>query len=99
MTESESRSQSWCRNYIGVSVALVEGFRHCLREICAVGCSACSTPSISPKEHQVLNAENDFDTGERIKLTLRETLPAANGHTFKRVECRILTLFAMFDTL
>jgi hypothetical protein len=83
-TESESRSQSWRRNYIRASIALVEGFGHCLREICAVGCSACSTPSISPKEHQVLNAENDFDTGERIKLTLRvayklfELQPAPN---------------------
>jgi hypothetical protein len=69
-TEYESRSQSWRRNYIRASIALVEGFGHCLREMCAVG-SECATPSITARERQVLQAESDFDTSERIKLTLR----------------------------
>lgn len=70
-TDYESRSQSWRRNYVRASIALIEGYGHCLREICAVGVSACSMPSISPKERQVLHAESGFDTSERIKLTLR----------------------------
>jgi hypothetical protein len=70
-TDYESRSPSWRRNYIRASIALIEGYGHCLREMCAVGVSACSTPSISPKERQVLHDESGFDTSERIKLTLR----------------------------
>jgi hypothetical protein len=36
-TDYESRSPSWRRNYIRTSIALIEGYGHCLREMCAVG--------------------------------------------------------------
>ena len=83
LLESESGSQHWRRNYIRVSASLIEGYAHCLREMCAVSFK-CIAPAISQKEAKVLRSEQNFDANERIKLTLRvayklfELQPAPN---------------------
>jgi hypothetical protein len=66
----EAQSQHWRRNFIRVSASLIEGYAHCLREMCSVSFE-CVAPEISAKETQVLQAERNFDANERIKLTLR----------------------------
>ena len=70
LLESESTSQHWRRNYIRVSASLIEGYAHCLREMCAVS-SECIAPSIGQKEAEVLRSERNFEANDRIKLTLR----------------------------
>lgn len=70
LLETESESQHWRRNYIRVSASLVEGYAHCLREMCAVSFE-CVAPSISKREAEVIGCERSFDANERIKLTLR----------------------------
>lgn len=81
--ESESDSQHWRRNFVRVSASLIEGYAHCLREMCAVS-FACVAPEIDKKESEVIRSEQSFSANERIKLTLRaayklfELQPAPN---------------------
>lgn len=70
LLDGESDSQHWRRNFIRVSASLIEGYAHCLREMCVVSFD-CVDPSISQKEAEVLHSERNFDANERIKLTLR----------------------------
>lgn len=70
MLDMESDSQHWRRNYIRVSASLIEGYAHCLREMCAVSFE-CVAPEIGKKEAEVLRSERSFDANERIKVTLR----------------------------
>lgn len=83
LLDSESNSQHWRRNYIRVSASLIEGYAHCLREMCAVSFE-CIAPKIGQYETEVLRSERNFDANERIKLTLRvayklfELQPAPN---------------------
>jgi len=83
LLESESNSQHWRRNFVRVSASLIEGYAHCLRDICAVSFE-CVAPEIAKKEAEVLSSERTFDANERIKLTLRaayklfELQPAPN---------------------
>ena len=70
LLESESNSQHWRRNYIRVSASLIEGYAHCLREMCMVS-FVCVAPEISQKEEKVLRSEQGLEANERIKLTLR----------------------------
>ena len=83
LLDSESNSQPWRRNYIRVSAELIEGYAHCLRELCAVSFE-CVAPDITPKEADVIRSERNVDANERIKLTLRvayklfELQPASN---------------------
>ena len=83
LLDSESSSQHWRRNYIRVSVSLVEGYAYCLREMCTVSFE-CVAPEIGKREAEVLRSERSFDANERIKLTLRvayklfELQPAPN---------------------
>lgn len=83
LLDGESDSQHWRRNYIRVSASLIEGYVHCLREMCAVSFE-CIAPEIGQKETEVLRSERNFDANERIKLTLRvayklfELQPAPN---------------------
>lgn len=83
MLDIESDSQHWRRNYIRVSASLIEGYAHCLREMCAVSFE-CVAPEIGKKEAEVLRSERSFDANERIKVTLRvayklfELQPAPN---------------------
>lgn len=85
LLDSESDSQHWRRNYIRVSASLIEGYAHCLREMCAVSFSLeVIAPEISQKEKKVIRSERTFDANERLKLTLRvayklfELQPAPN---------------------
>lgn len=83
LLDGESNSQQWRRNYIRVSASLIEGYAHCLREMCAVSLE-CVAPAICQKEADLLRSERNFDANERIKLTLRaayklfELQPAPN---------------------
>lgn len=69
LLDSESASQHWRRNYIRVCASLVEGYAHCLREMCVVSFEY-SAPEISKKEIKALQEERNFSASERIKLTL-----------------------------
>ena len=83
LLDTETDSQHWRRNFVRVSASLIEGYAHCLREMCAISFD-CVAPTISPKEREVLCAERNSDANERIKLTLRvayklfELQPAPN---------------------
>lgn len=83
LLDTEKDSQQWRRNFVRVSASLIEGYAHCLREMCAVSFD-CIAPAISQKETEVLCAERSFSANERIKLTLRvayklfELQPAPN---------------------
>ncbi len=70
LLESESDSQHWRRNYIRVSASLIEGYAHCLREMCAVS-FLCISPEINRKEEKLLRSEQSLEANERIKRTLR----------------------------
>ena len=93
LLDSESNSQHWRRNYIRVSASLIEGYAHCLREMCKVSLE-CVAPAIGQKEAEVLGSERNFDANERIKLTLRvayklfELQPAPNfgGPEWRRAQ-------------
>jgi hypothetical protein len=75
--------QHWRRNFIRASVALVEGYSHCLREMCAVSFE-CEAPKLTRKEEEVLRSEDRFPASDRVRLTLRaayklfQLVPAPN---------------------
>jgi hypothetical protein len=83
LLDGENDTQHWRRNFIRASASLIEGYAHCLREICAVSFE-CVAPELAKKETEVLKSEQGFDANERIKLTLRaayklfELAPAPN---------------------
>lgn len=93
LLENKYDSPQWRRNYVRVSASLIEGYAHCLREMCAVSFE-CDAPAISQKEVEVLRSERNFAANERIKLTLRvaynlfELHPAPNfgGHEWQRAQ-------------
>lgn len=70
LLDGENNTQHWRRNFIRASAALIEGYAHCLREMCAVSFE-CVAPEITKKEADVLRSEKSFDSNDRIKLTLR----------------------------
>lgn len=70
LLESENTSQQWRRNFVRASAALIEGYAHCLREMCTVSFE-CTAPEISKSESEVLRSEGIFGANDRIKLTLR----------------------------
>ncbi|PCJ37359.1 MAG: hypothetical protein COA75_03650 [Cellvibrionales bacterium] len=70
LLDGENESQGWRRNFIRSSAALIEGYAHCLREVCSVSIE-CVSPELSKKEIAVLNSESNCDANERFKLTIR----------------------------
>lgn len=80
LLNSESDSQHWRRNFIRVSSSLIEGYAHCLREMCAAGLESI----VNNKEAEVIRSEQGCSANERIKRTLRcayklfELQPAPN---------------------
>lgn len=70
LLNGETETQHWRRNFIRSSAALIEGYAHCLRDMCAVSLE-CTAPKITKKEAEVLLSEKGFDANDRIKLTLR----------------------------
>jgi len=72
LLESEKSDERWQRNYLRTSVALIEGYSHCFREMAAIGLE-CNSTEIPKNERDVLISEANVDTNNRIKLTLRAT--------------------------
>ncbi len=70
LLDGENDTQHWRRNFIRASASLIEGYAHCLRDMCAVSFE-CIAPEIGKNETEVLLSERSFDANERIKLTLR----------------------------
>lgn len=68
--DSEVSSQYSRRNFLRTSSALIEGYTHCFRDMCAVSFE-CSAPEISEKEAKALKLEKEFSAADRIKFTLR----------------------------
>jgi hypothetical protein len=93
LLEDESESQHWRRNYIRVSASLIEGYAHCLREMCLVSLE-CVAPEISESEAKIVRSERSFNANERIKLTLRaaykllelQPAPRFGGHEWLRAQ-------------
>lgn len=83
LLDGENDTQHWRRNFVRASAALIEGYAHSLREMCAIGFE-CVAPEITKNEAEVLRSEKGFDANDRIKLTLRaayklfELAPAPN---------------------
>lgn len=93
LLDGENDSQHWRRNFIRASASFIEGYAHCLREMCAVSFD-CVAPEIGKKESEVLRSEGSFYADERIKFTLRmayklfELEPAPNfgGNEWPRAQ-------------
>jgi hypothetical protein len=94
LLDSESDSQHWRRNFIRVSASFIEGYVHCLRAMCIVSLT-CDAPNIGKKEARVLRSEREFDSIERIKLTLSvayklfelQPVPNFGGPEWPRAKC------------
>lgn len=93
LLETESESNHWRRNFVRVSASLIEGYAHCLSEMCAVSFE-CVAPEISKREAEVIRSERSFNANERIKLTLRaayklfelQPAPKFGGHEWLRAQ-------------
>lgn len=72
LLDEEREDEYWRRNFIRASAALIEGYAHCLREICIVGL-ACEAPELSAVEKKVLLSESACSANERVKRTLKAT--------------------------
>jgi hypothetical protein len=91
LLDGENDTQHWRRNFVRASAALIEGYAHCLRDMCTVSFE-CEAPAIAKKEAEVLKSENGFDANDRVKFTLRaayklfELAPAPNfgGNEWRR---------------
>lgn len=98
LLEDESDSQHWRRNFIRTSVSLIEGYAHCLREMCKVSSFEYIAPELSRTELKVLQSEKEFKANERIRLTLRlayklfqlELAPNFDGNEWHRAQ-QVLT--------
>lgn len=66
----ENDTQPWRRNFIRSSAALVDGYIHCIRDICSFDFS-CYEQALTSKEGRVLRSERDFNACDRYKFTLR----------------------------
>lgn len=97
LLNGESDSPHRRRNFVRASASLIEGYAHCVREICTVSFE-CASPAISRRETDVLRSERSFDANERVKLTLRvayklfelQPTPDFGGHEWPRAR-RVLT--------
>jgi hypothetical protein len=93
LLDSENQTQHWRRNFIRASASLIEGYAHCLRDMCMVSFE-CIAPEIGKREAEVLQSERGFDTNERIKFTLRvayqlfqlEPAPNFGGNEWPRAQ-------------
>lgn len=69
LLDAESDSQQWRRNFIRVAASLIEGYTHCLSDMCKVSFE-CEAPTISEKQAEAIRSERKFGAAERLKLTL-----------------------------
>lgn len=65
----ENTTLAWRRNFIRVSVALVEGYCHCFREM-TLSVLPVKDAGLSSKEKKALNAESSCNTVQRIKYSI-----------------------------
>ncbi|SFB07674.1 hypothetical protein SAMN04244571_01342 [Azotobacter beijerinckii] len=70
LLDTELGSQASQRNFIRASVAMIEGYTHCIREMCLVGLQ-CDAPALTAREVATLKSERGLDTNDRYKLTVR----------------------------
>jgi len=70
LLDSEGENQHWRRTFIRTTAPIVEGYAHCLREMCSIGLE-CDAQNLPSKEKEVLSDERGFSASDRIKLTLR----------------------------
>lgn len=66
----ERKERNWRRNFVRSSAVMIEGYGHCLREICRVALKS-DAPELSPKEGKVIRDEASFNAADRVKLTLK----------------------------
>jgi hypothetical protein len=71
LCECKTEMQQWRRNFIRVSASLIEGYAHCLRELCAVSFKCDNVPELTEKERKVIESEREFGAVKRIKFSLR----------------------------
>ena len=72
LLDCETETQQWRRNFIRVSASLIEGYAHCLRELCAVSFKCSAMPKLNKKETKVIESEKGFRAVDRIKFSLRD---------------------------
>lgn len=70
LLDSENDTQHWRRNFIRGSASLIEGYAHCLREMCAIS-PEFEAPQISKEELEVVSSERGVNANDRFKFTLR----------------------------
>ena len=70
LLDTELDSQASQRNFIRAAAAMIEGYTHCIREMCLVGLQ-CDAPALTAKEVGALKSEHGVDTNDRYKLTVR----------------------------
>lgn len=66
---NDDGSDSWKRNFVRSSVALIEGYCHCFKEFCQVALDAGS--KLSNKRLKAIVNESGCSASERIKLTIQ----------------------------
>lgn len=75
LLDAELDSLASRRNLIRASVVMIEGYTHCIREMCLVGLQcdppALTKPALTKKEVAALKSERSVDTNDRFKLTIR----------------------------
>jgi hypothetical protein len=71
LLDCETETKQWRRNFIRVSASLIEGYAHCLRELCAVSFKCSTVPKLNKKETKVIESEKEFSAVDRIKFSLR----------------------------
>jgi hypothetical protein len=70
LLDTELDSQASQRNFIRAAAAMIEGYTHCIREMCLVGLQ-CDAPTLTANEVAALKSERGVDTNDRYKLTVR----------------------------
>src|SRR2546425_3666861 len=70
LIDGENDTQPWRRNFIRSSATLIEGYAHCLRDMCAISFE-CVARKIAEKEAKVLKLEKGVDANDWVKFTLR----------------------------
>jgi hypothetical protein len=69
--DAQARKERYLRrNFVRSSAVMIEGYAHCLRDLCSVGLKS-EAPELSQKEGKVIRDEASFNTADRVKLTLK----------------------------
>ncbi|MEM1144412.1 MAG: hypothetical protein AAGI88_17670 [Pseudomonadota bacterium] len=89
LLNTETASAAWRRNFVRVSMTVLEGHAQSFRRLCSVALE-CDSPELTRKEVLLLRKERAFSVNERLKLTLNvayklfELEPASglDGHEY-----------------